>query len=115
MSNNFTVTGAIYNGSSSNLNPLITISGSVNGTSVPFGRCLVQWDAIQQANIVGGTSAVQQLLGPAMLNAVQFPYVGPFAPLPTFSANGIPAPVTAGGISSIQTVCNEALVGSWSA
>jgi hypothetical protein len=108
MTHTYSVRLAAYDGSGSDQNPKVWIAGSVNG--IPSGAWAVFWDMIQQANAVGGVAAVQAVLAPILLAAIDGP---PFGRGPVYASGSIPAPVTAG---ASQVVCAEAMAaGSWTA
>jgi hypothetical protein len=94
----------------------VYVSGTVNGHNV---IATVFWAAIQQANIVGGTSAVQNYLAAVMLNVyiALTSYPPSFVPYPIYSANPafIPLPLTGQpnpqGSNGVH--CTQAEVGSW--
>jgi|HubBroStandDraft_4_1064222.scaffolds.fasta_scaffold866890_1 hypothetical protein len=125
MSNSYTVTSAVYDGSfptqqpgaTETLNdPLVWIQGTVNGVRV---FAWLFWSLIQAASFVG-TSAVQNLLAAAFLPSYnlmtqQYGLVTP--PVPNYpNVANIPAPVTGlkGPYGSTFISCSQALVGSWS-
>jgi hypothetical protein len=130
----FAVSSASYDGSyptppagQPQGDPLVCIQGSVsgfNGFFPPVGvvsnfsfRFVVYlvWNQIQNANIAGGTAAVQNLIAVAVQNA----WLKTSVPFPVFpAATNIPAPVTGGPASSGYlggTTCSQAMVGSWTA
>ena len=116
MSNDFVVTSALYTptpqvaGQTQN-NPFVVVRGTANGITCwafPF------WDAIQSANIAGGSATVQQLIASlfaAFMNNVLLNPIGEYD-APVFpEATSIPA--ADGDTTNGKATCNEALVGSW--
>jgi hypothetical protein len=129
----YTVVGAAYDGSGTDLNPLVWVWGAINGYRTAYMR--VYWNGIQQAYAVAGQSGVQQLLASVLYAGVlldQNPSTsGLFlanapAPSPIFQSSNIPAPVTLqqNGTSSLRipgtlytsvVPCTQAMVPPWSA
>lgn len=111
----FSVTSVIYDGSSGDRSPLVTVQGSVNGVVVWIPN--IFWAAIQQAYIASPGS-LQQLLGWYMLSRYQqilgnFLYIPP--PPPVFpSSSNFPAPLT-GNVAYKNAICTQALTAPWSA
>jgi hypothetical protein len=124
----FTVSSALYDGSYATPQPgqtqadqVVCIQGTVTGFNGWFPNLGVvsnftfkfvvylYWNSIQNANLAGGTAAVQNLIAIAVQNFwLQTPI-----PLPTFPAGNVPAPTT-GSTIVVSTSCTQALVGSWS-
>jgi len=104
----FSVTSASYDGSSTDLNPLVFIQGTFNGLNV---ICNFFWDSIQQANNFGGAAAVQDLIAVGFQNCNRIP---PFLPSPSVPASQSPPPNT-GDAAYANSVCEQAMVGSWAA
>jgi hypothetical protein len=110
--NNYSVSTASYNGSSSDLNPLVMVQGTFNSA---YANCLLFWDQIQQNNNFGGAQAVQALIAVGFQNYSKLGAgsATPNLPAPTVPASTSPAPLNS-DVGYAKSVCQEALVGSWS-
>ena len=107
----FVVSSAFYNSTPPNQkDALVFVQGTCDGA---FCIANLWWSAIQTANIAGGQSGVQQLIGYWFKKYVEtYPVI--FNGQPKFPvASNIPAPAQGDGNSN--NVCAVALVPSWSA
>ncbi len=129
----YTVVGAAYDGSGTDLNPIVFVWGTVNGFRTAYMQ--PYWNGIQQAYAVAGQSGVQQYLAPILYAGVLLDSnpstMGLFlankpASAPVFQSSNIPTPVTSqqNGTSSLRipgtlytsvVPCTQAMVPPWSA
>jgi hypothetical protein len=108
MSHVFTVLSCGYDGTtggSGDPNPICWLQGTVDG--VQTNHIAVYYDTIMQASLVGGPSAVQNVLAPILLSALRFA-TPPFPQVPAYSAAVPPA---SQGSKSVSVAA--ALVPQW--
>jgi hypothetical protein len=115
--NPFTVVSAAYDGTSGDQNPLVGISGTVNGKNV-FPQVFFRY--LDAANAAGG-SGLQQALTAILWNwyvrvwGSQFtPFPTPI-PFPTFPASDVVAVHSQGPYPQPDVIYVPALIGSWMA
>jgi hypothetical protein len=85
-------------------NPPVAVAGSVNGTSVTGYSWYSQ---LANAYAAGGQAALEKVVAPVLLNALQIQELGPnaappFATIPAYSAD-FPAPGASGSVTLLSS------------
>jgi hypothetical protein len=116
MTHNYSVTTAVYDGSRGAVNPAINVVGTVDGLQYVFAT---DWAQIQQANSVGGSSAVRAVLGPLMLNTMilnrQLFTDSQQLPIPNYYWVAVPGPLGPSASAGWVSVVEATNCGSWTA